>query len=213
MDNKFDATGWYFERIFRYRNKFNIFIFNSFIHLIGKIKGVRTGKNVVFNGFPVFRRYENSQIVIGNKCLFNSARNSVRVGLDRRCTFVTLRKGAEIEIGECSGGSGITILAAKKITLGKNVMVGAHTMIIDNDFHHADPNRRHEMADIPARPIVIEDNVFIGTNCMILKGVTIGENSVIGANSVVLNSLPKNSIAIGNPCKVVIIKKWDAEAK
>ena len=92
-------------------------------------------------------------------------------------------------------------------------MIGAHSMIIDNDFHHADPNKRHETVDIPARPILIEDNVFIGTNCMILKGITIGENSVIGANSVVINSLPKNSIAIGNPCKIVIIKKWDLDPK
>ncbi len=60
-----------------------------------------------------------------------------------------------------------------------------------------------------SRPITIENNVFIGYNCLILKGVTIGENSVIGANSVVSNSIPKNSIAIGNPCKLVIREDWD----
>jgi acetyltransferase-like isoleucine patch superfamily enzyme len=92
-------------------------------------------------------------------------------------------------------------------------MIGAHSMIIDNDFHHPDPNKRYQNIDIPARPITIEDNVFIGTNCMILKGITIGENSVIGANSVVITNIPKNSIAIGNPCKVVIIKKWDLPSK
>jgi carbonic anhydrase/acetyltransferase-like protein (isoleucine patch superfamily) len=171
------------------------------------------GKNVVFNGFPIVRRYENSDIVIGDNCTFNSAKNSVRVGLQKRCTFVTLRKSAEIVIGDNSGGSGITLLAAIKIKIGNNVMIGAHTMIIDNDFHHANPDKRHEMTDIPARPIIIEDNVFIGTNCMILKGITIGENAVIGANSVVINSIPKNAIAIGNPCKVVIIKKWDLASK
>ncbi len=213
MADKFDFTGWFFERIFRYRNKCNILAFNSLAHLGCRIKGVKTGRKVIFNGFPKVRRYENSRIIIGESCTFNSSRNSVRVGLQKRCTFVTLRKGAEIIIGDNAGGSAITVLAAKKITIGNNVMIGAHSMIIDNDFHHSDPNRRHDTTEIPARPIVIEDNVFIGTNCMILKGVTIGENSVIGANSVVINSLPKNSIAIGNPCKVVIIKNWNQPSK
>lgn len=213
MNTNFDLVGWFFERVFRYKNKCNILFFNSLIHLGCFIKGVKVGKKVVFNGFPVVRRYENSEIVIGDNCLFNSATNSVRVGLQNRCTFVTLRKNSQIIIGNNSGGSGVILLAAKKIEIGKNVMIGAHSMIIDNDFHHADPNKRHDTADIPARPIVIEDNVFIGTNCMILKGITIGENSVIGANSVVISSLPKNSIAIGNPCKVVIIKKWDLPSK
>ncbi len=213
MKNNFDIIAWFFERLFRYRNRCNVSVFNSLIHLVCYIKGVKIGKKVVFNGFPVVRRYENSDIIIGDNCLFNSAKNSVRVGLQKRCTFVTLRKKSEIVIGKNSGGSGVILLAAIKITIGNNVMIGAHSMIIDNDFHHSDPNKRHQNIDIPARPIIIEDNVFIGTNCMILKGITIGENSVIGANSVVINSIPKNSIAIGNPCKVVIIKKWDLAPK
>jgi acetyltransferase-like isoleucine patch superfamily enzyme len=213
VKNNFDIIAWFFERLFRYRNRCNVSVFNSLIHLVCYIKGVKIGKKVVFNGFPVVRRYENSDIIIGDNCLFNSAKNSVRVGLQKRCTFVTLRKKSEIVIGKNSGGSGVILLAAIKITIGNNVMIGAHSMIIDNDFHHSDPNKRHQNIDIPARPIIIEDNVFIGTNCMILKGITIGENSVIGANSVVINSIPKNSIAIGNPCKVVIIKKWDLAPK
>jgi acetyltransferase-like isoleucine patch superfamily enzyme len=213
MKNHFDLIGWYFERIFRYKNKCNILFFNSLIHFACYIKGVKIGRKVVFNGYPVVRRYENSSITIGDNCEFNSAKHSVPVGLQRRCTFVTLRENSEIIIGNNSGGSGMTLLAAKKIVIGNNVMIGAHSMIIDNDFHHADPGKRHDSIDIPARPIIIEDNVFIGTNCMILKGIRIGENSVIGANSVVINSIPKNSIAIGNPCKVVIIKNWSTSAK
>jgi acetyltransferase-like isoleucine patch superfamily enzyme len=213
VNNKFDLSGWYFERLFRYRNKCNIFLFNSLIHFGCRIKGVKIGKRVVFNGSPIVRRYENSDIVIGDNCRFNSSKNSVRVGLQKRCTFATLRKGSEIVIGNDFGGTGITLLAAMKIKIGNNVMIGAHTMIIDNDFHHANPDKRHETIDIPARPITIEDNVFIGTNCMILKGVTIGENAVIGANSVVINNIPKNAIAIGNPCKVVIIKNWNMSSK
>jgi acetyltransferase-like isoleucine patch superfamily enzyme len=209
----FDVTGWFFERIFRYRIKINIFIFNYLVHFLCFIKGVKTGKNVIFNGFPLIRRYENSNIRIGDNCLFNSAKNSVRVGLQRPCVFVTLREGSEIMFGNNSGATGSTLMAAIKIVIGNNVLIGANSMLIDNDFHNPDPDKRLSGDDIPARPIIIEDNVFIGTNCMILKGITIGENSVIGANSVVVNSIPKNSIAIGNPCKVVIIKNWDLQHK
>jgi len=212
VNNNFDIIGWFFERLFRYRNKCRIFLFNSLILLGCRIKGVKIGKKAVFNGFPVIRRYENSDIFIGDCCRFNSAKNSLPVSLQRRCTFVTLRKKSEIIIGDNFGGSGITLLAAIKIKIGNNVMIGAYSMILDNDFHNSDPNKRQDRTDCLARPVVIEDNVFIGTNCTILKGITIGENSVIGANSVVINSMPKNSIAIGNPCKLVIIKNWNLPA-
>ena len=209
MKNDFDPIAWFLERIFRYHNKCNILLWKYPIRLMCFIKGVRIGRKVNFNGFPVIRRYENSKIIIGDNCTFNSARNSVRVGLHDRCTLVTLLKGSEIVFGNNSGGSGIMVLAATKIIVGNNVLIGSHTMIIDNDFHHSDPSKRHEDKNIPARPIIIEDNVFIGTNCMILKGITIGKNSVIGANSVVITSIPENSIAIGNPCKIIIKKSWD----
>jgi UDP-3-O-[3-hydroxymyristoyl] glucosamine N-acyltransferase len=210
MKYDFDPIAWFLERVFRYRNKCNILLWKYPIRLMCFIKGVRIGRNVDFNGFPVIRRYENSKIIIGDKCTFNSARFSVRVGLRERCTLVTLLKKSEIVFGNNSGGSGIMVLAAKKIIVGNNVLIGSHTMIIDTDFHHADPGKRYENENIPARPIIIEDNVFIGTNCMILKGVTIGKNSVIGANSVVITSIPENSIAIGNPCKIIIKKSWGA---
>jgi len=210
--NNFDFSGWFFERIFRYRNKINILFFNSLVHLICNVKGVKVGKKVIFNGFPLILRCENSIIQIGNNCVFNSAKRSVSAGVQKPCGFVTLRKGAEITFGNNSGATGSSILAAKKIVIGNNVMIGSHSMILDNDYHNSDPSKRLS-ENIIARPIIIEDDVFIGANCMVLKGVRIGKNSVIGANSVVINSIPANSIAIGNPCKVVIIKKWDSPHK
>ncbi len=209
MINKFDLSGWFFDRLFKYRNKCNIFVYNYLIHFLCYIKGVKIGREVVFNGFPIIRRIENSIILIGDNCTFNSAKFSVPAGLQKPCIFVTYREKAEIIFGNNFGASGVTVVAAKKIEIGDNVLIGAHSMIIDTDFHHADPKKRNLTSDVPARAIIIEDNVFIGTNCMILKGITIGKNSVIGANSVVINSIPENSIAIGNPCKVVIRKSWD----
>jgi acetyltransferase-like isoleucine patch superfamily enzyme len=210
--NNFDFSGWFFEHIFRYRNKCNVLLFNSLIHFFCYVKGIKVGEKVIFNGFPLLLRCENSKIQIGNNCVFNSSKHSVSAGVQKPCGFVTLREGAEIIIGNNSGATGSTILAALKIVIGNHVMIGAHSMILDNDYHNSDPNKRLS-ENVTSRPIIIEDDVFIGTNCMILKGVRIGKNSVIGANSVVINSIPPNSIAIGNPCKVVIIKKWDTPQK
>jgi acetyltransferase-like isoleucine patch superfamily enzyme len=120
-------------------------------------------------------------------------------------------ENSEIVIGDNTGVSGLKIQARSKITIGNNVLIGSGCTIIDNDAHHSDLAKR-EQGIIPSRPICIEDNVFIGLQCVILKGVTIGKNSVIGARSVVFNSIPENSIAAGNPCKV-IIKRNSAETQ
>lgn len=168
-------------------------------------KGLKLGKNITFNGSPIIRRYPYSTIRFGDNCTFNSAKNSVSIRLDRPCTFVTWDENAEIVIGNNSGVSGTKMQARRKISIGNNVLIGAGCIIIDNDSHHSDPQKRKQNI-IPSKPIHIEDNVFIGLQCVILKGVTIGKNSVIGANSVVINDIPENSIAIGNPCKVILRK-------
>lgn len=208
MKEKIDVSGLLFRFIFLFRNKINLFLFNYFIHVTCFIKRIKLGDKVVFNGFPHIRRYPNSNIQIGSNCKFNSAKRSVLIGLNNPCTFITLKKDSEIIFGNNSGASGVIIVAASKVIIGDNVLIGGNCTIIDNDFHNTDPNKRN-LEDYPTRPIVVENNVFIGINCLIAKGVTIGENSVIGANSAVFNSIPANSIAIGNPCKVIIKKNWN----
>ncbi len=118
---------------------------------------------------------------------------------------MTSEENAEIIIEKNSGATGLKIAARSKVTIGNNVLIGSGCLILDNDAHHSVLTKR-EKNIIPSRPIVIEDNVFIGLQCVILKGVTIGKNAVIGARSVVFNDIPENSIAIGNPCKVVMRK-------
>mgnify|MGYP001163566779 CR=1 FL=1 len=91
----------------------------------------------------------------------------------------------------------VHISCSNKIKLGTHVDVGDECLIIDNDFHN--------VGDTPSKdaPIIIEDNVWIATRVIILKGVTIGEGSVIGAGSLVTKSIPSNSFAAGNPAKVI----------
>ena len=203
-----DYRGIFFTVLDRNRRKYNILLFSHIFRFFCWLKGVKMGKRVIFNGNPIIHRHHNSTITIGSGCLLNSAKNSIIIGLNRPCSFVTFFNESEISIGKDCGFSGLTVASVKKVSIGNNVIIGANCTIADTDFHHTDPQKRRQYNDVPSKPIVIEDNVFIGFNCFILKGVTIGRNSVIGANSVVLNDIPENSIAIGNPCKVIMRKNW-----
>lgn len=108
--------------------------------------------------------------------------------------------GGTIEIGDRTFlNYGIDIAATKLVKIGKDCMIGTHVIILDNDFHLI--NDRQQRPN--PKPVLINDKVWIGNRAIILPGVTIGENSVIGAGSVVVNSIPANSIAVGNPARVV----------
>ena len=198
-----DFGGIFFFALNSIQIKFHIFILERIIHFICFCKGIKLGNNIIFHGIPTIRRYPNSSIQFGNDCKFNSAKNSISIGLDQPCAFVTWTENAAIKFGNNSGASGLKIDARSTITIGNNVLIGSGCIILDNDSHSSDPQKRNQYI-IPSKPIRIEDNVFIGTKCLILKGVTIGKNSVIGAGSVVFNDIPENSIALGNPCKVII---------
>jgi acetyltransferase-like isoleucine patch superfamily enzyme len=88
------------------------------------------------------------------------------------------------------------------IAIGHDGLFGPYVEIIDSNFHDLDPARRHGGV-VRMAPVVIEPTVFLGTGVRVLKGVTIGENTVVGAGAVVASSLPAGVIAAGNPARVV----------
>jgi galactoside O-acetyltransferase len=95
-----------------------------------------------------------------------------------------------------------SIEANTSIEFGNDVLVGVNCSFLDNDGHHLAIDKRKN--GIPnAAPIRIRNNVFIGDNVTVLKGVTIGDNTVIGNGSIVTKSIPSNSVAVGNPAKVI----------
>jgi acetyltransferase-like isoleucine patch superfamily enzyme len=172
------------------------------IRILCAFTGINLGKNSKFWGKPILLKYPKSKITIGKNCRFRSNKESNLIGISKVCYITTHSKNAEICIGEGSGFSGVSIASMVSITIGKKVNVGANTLITDFDWHNISPNERN----LPVKggmAIIIEDNVFIGYSTSILKGVTIGKNSVIGANSVVTSNIPANCIAAGNPCKVI----------
>lgn len=150
-----------------------------------------------FFGLPLFRFYPGSLVRIGKSCQFRSLHRSNLIGINHPCIMSTFHSQAELHVGDNCGFSGTTIGVFRKVVLGKNVRCGANTVISDGDWHQ-DDSRSGE-----PKPITIHDNVWLGLNVIVLKGVTIGENSVIGAGSVVTKDIPANVIAAGNPCRVV----------
>lgn len=196
---------WYYK--FRYAVKINRVFSTLYTCLLCKLKDIRLGSEVIFTGIPRLHRFPGSSVEIGDNCRFNSSRNAVRMGIFKPCSFVTMSKKAKIRIGKNVGGTGVTIAAAENITIGNNVLLGAYTFIMDTDWHNPNPEERNS-ANYSAKPVVIEDGVFLGYNSVVLKGVTIGKNSVIAANSLVVHSIPPNSLAMGNPCKVIIRRNW-----
>lgn len=110
--------------------------------------------------------------------------------------------GWNIEVGEnFFANDNLTILDVGKVTIGKNVMIAPNVSIYTAG-HPVHPDSRNSGYEYGI-PITIGDNVWIGGSVVILPGVTIGNNAVIGAGSVVTKDIPDNAIAAGNPCKVI----------
>ncbi|HAR94983.1 MAG TPA: acetyltransferase [Deltaproteobacteria bacterium] len=134
-------------------------------------------------------------------------RSSVRsnpLAPNRHVVLTTWWIGAHLETEANFAMTGGSICAAERITIGNNVTIGANTIISDTDFHSLSPQqRRSESSGGTAAPIVIEDDVFVGMNCLILKGVRIGQGSVVGTGSVVATDVPRYVIVAGNPATVL----------
>lgn len=168
--------------------------------------GVEIAERVQIQGRPIVSLAAGSRIQIGARCVLCSDSRINALGINHPVVLRALGPGAEIVIGEDTGMSGGSICAASSIRIGAGCLIGANVTLADTDFHALNPdNRRYNKNpdEIAVAPIMVEDNVFIGADVFILKGVTIGKNSVIGAGSVVTRDVPENSIAAGNPARVV----------
>jgi acetyltransferase-like isoleucine patch superfamily enzyme len=131
--------------------------------------------------------------------------------------ILTFRHGGSIRIGKwCYVGENSRIWSSRKIVIGDRVLISHDVNIHDTDGHPVDANNRHlqyqeictnghpeKIEGISAIAIVIEDDVWIGFNSTILKGVNIGKGSIIGASSVVTKDVPAGTIFAGNPAKFI----------
>ena len=165
--------------------------------------GIEIGQGCSFHGLPLFRRLPGSRIRIGNNCQFRSAQWSNLVGVNRPCILSTLANTAMVDIGDDCAFSGTTIGCASGISIGDRVMCGANVTITDTDWHAIDWRDRRAGRPGEAAPVVICDDVWLGMNVIVLKGVEVGPRTVVGAGSIVTRSLPAGAIAAGQPAVVI----------
>lgn len=171
-----------------------------------KYRHVKYGNNLKINGRIFCVSNTPDGIEIGDNVRINSSRGSNPIGGDAK-TILFAKGDGRIRIGDGCGISNATLFACESITLGKQILVGGGTKIYDTDFHWLDFEKRIQETGGKTSPVTIKDGAFIGSNCIVLKGVTIGEKSVIGAGSVVTKSVPDGEIWAGNPAK--FIRKLD----
>ena len=156
------------------------------------------------HGIPYVMIARGGTCAIGNNFRMNNGLLGNPIGRPQKCVFF-VDHGATLNIGNHVGMSSTAIVVHKKITIGNYVTIGGGVCIYDTNFHSLDPTHRVNPAldrqFEKKLSVFIEDNVFIGAHTTILKGVTIGKNSIIGACSVVTRNIPANEIWAGNPAK------------
>lgn len=165
-------------------------------------KGCSFGKNMTIIGKVSIRG--TGHISIGENFIMTSGYHINPVSANLQGAIYTDNPKAQIIIGNNVGMNSTRIRIHDSLTIGNNVKIGGGVLLIDTDSHPIDYVARRISNDATKyAPIVIEDDVWIGAQSIILKGVTIGARSIIGAGSVVTKNIPADCVAGGNPCKVI----------
>ena len=158
-----------------------------------------------YNALPYDRKEEKYRVL---KEMFGSIGEKVSIGHSFICDY-----GRNIHIGNnVTVNTGCTFVDCNKITIGNNVLIAPDVRIY-TATHPVELEERLTPVETPegidyirhtfALPVTVEDGCWIGGGVIILPGVTIGKGSVIGAGSVVTKNIPANTLAAGNPCRVI----------
>ena len=170
--------------------------------IILKTRKVKVKPNLNIYGRLVVKG--RGEIQIGSNVTINSCRDAnPRGGVLRTILFA--KKNGIIKIGSQCGISNTAICCLNSITIEEKVFIGSGCKIYDHDFHSVYLEKRLSIRDddIKNAPVLIKRGAFIGAHSIILKGVTIGEESVIGAGSVVTKNIPDREVWAGNPAKFI----------
>lgn len=164
-----------------------------------KFSRFRTG------GRPYVIVARGGKMTIGRNFAMNNGIKHNPIGMPQPCTFFVDR-GCTLTIGDNVGVSQTALIAHADLSIGDNVKIGGGTCVYTSDFHSLDATIRASKDDMKHRvnmPVFIEHDAFIGARCLILKGVTIGACSIIGAGSVVTKPVPAGEIWAGNPARFI----------
>jgi acetyltransferase-like isoleucine patch superfamily enzyme len=191
-------------------HKYPRYLVDSYVHLILKRiwrhQYISLGNPITLLGKPILTTVKGASISIGDHCVLCSRSTQTALGVNHPIVIRAMKPGAVLTVGSNVRMSGVTICSASKIIIGDRCVIGANATIIDTDFHSMDPLVRsspNDFSDAASKPIIIGNDVFIGGNSTILKGVTIGDGAVIGSNSVITKNVPAGVVVAGNPARPV----------
>ena len=169
---------------------------------------VVVGEGTVITGPDAFKRFRTKKdpgLVIGANSTMD-------------LTHFSFQPDGEVVIGDWCVFASVVLMCEERITIGDHVAIGWNSYVMDSDFHPMEPLQRLadafacsqlginaglERPGIPTKPVVIEDDVWIGPGCMIFKGVRIGAGAFVDPGSVVTNDVPSRSRVAGNPAHVI----------
>ncbi len=160
-----------------------------------------------------------SNVCVGKRCFFRSPKRKTTIGSNVKFgdgSFIEVggtKRNAFLKIGnDFSATSNLFVSCNHAVTIGEDVLIGNNVRIYDSN-HGVNPecDIPYEQQPLVCKPVSIGDNTWIGDNCIILAGASIGKRSVIGAGSIVTGNISDYSIAVGSPARV--IKKWDSKVK
>jgi acetyltransferase-like isoleucine patch superfamily enzyme len=204
MGTLFKKTTLIFDTPWKIKNEIFRFIATPFYRLYFHVNGISWGQGWKIYGKPVIQRHKLSTIACGASLSLRSSLASNPLGPNHPVILCTWKPNSRIQIGSHFAMTGGAICASECVTIGDYVTVGANSTIIDTDFHPISFDMRRDDSSAGAcRPVVIKNNVFIGMNCIILKGVTLGDGCVIAAGSVVTKDVPEGKVAGGNPAHII----------
>ena len=217
MNNSLPAIAW---RKFKWGlSKFKGISWPKFIYINFLCSHVQRGRGAYIIPGPhtIFDFQKGSKLVVEHgKALINfrkprgskaeawiqlneNAAMIIHEGLDmRNCRFV-VQPNAVLEIGDLEMNGLCNIVVRKKVTIGRGVMAARDVNIYDSDYHPF--SLYDDVQAVATKPVIIQDHVWIGNGASIMKGVTLGEGSVVSAGSVVIKSVKPRSMVSGNPAK------------
>lgn len=195
--------------IYKIIKQVNFYVLSSYwrihAHLLFYLNNVELGKGMSALGAFRVNVSLTGKFKIGENFMFRNNSKYSDTGDNRPCKFLVSKNGSLL-IGNNVAMTSTTITCFKSIIIGDNVKIGGGTTIFDTNFHSLDYNLRASKNDLMhaiSSPVLIKDHVFIGTSCIICKGVVVGSHSIVAAGSVVVKSIPDNQIWGGNPAKFI----------